>query len=90
MNNLKNLSKYIAEQSNAEEILKILKVLLSENEIKTISSRIEILKMLNEKIPQEKIAKKLKVGIATVTRGARQYKKHKNLTWWKDFISWWN
>jgi len=42
-----------------------------------IQKRWEIVKMLNNGIGQHKIAKDLKVGIATVTRGSRVLKDSK-------------
>ncbi len=48
--------------------------ILSPNELESISTRIKIIKMLKDKTPQRLIAEKLGVGIATVTRGAKELK----------------
>jgi len=51
-----------------------LSVLLSEKEIKSVEKRLKILQMLRKGIPQRQIARELKVGIATVTRGSNAAK----------------
>lgn len=51
--------------------------LLTPQELEEIPTRIQIVKMLKKGIPQHEIAKKLKVGIATVTRGSNEIKKGK-------------
>ncbi len=90
MSDLRKLSKYLALIKDEKEIQDLFKMLLTENERKIVLTRVKILQMLDKKISQEKIAKKLKVGVATVTRGAREYNKNKNKVWWRDFMSWWN
>lgn len=49
--------------------------LLTPKEIEEFGKRVEIVKMLKKGITQSVVAKKLKVGIATVTRGANEIKK---------------
>jgi TrpR family trp operon transcriptional repressor len=49
-----------------------LKDLLTPVEYTEIKKRWEIIKMLNDGVNQHEIAKKLGVGIATVTRGSRE------------------
>lgn len=48
--------------------------LLTPKEIEEFITRIKIIKMLKEGMPQVKIAKKLGIGVATVTRGSRELK----------------
>jgi Trp operon repressor len=55
---------------------KALDILLTPQEYETLEHRIKILADLTKKIPQTDIAKKYTVGIGTVTRGSREYKKH--------------
>jgi len=66
----------------------LLNLLFTKAELNTVSKRIEIIKMLDEGVSQAKIAKKLEVGIATVTRGSAMTKKYEKSSWWKDFLSW--
>ena len=46
--------------------------LWTPTEIKEMSKRWQIVKMLDKNVPQHKIARKLKVAVATVSRGARE------------------
>lgn len=46
--------------------------LLSPAEYKELAVRIQIIIMLNNKIPQRAISKALSVGVSTITRGARE------------------
>ena len=52
--------------------------LLTPSELSEISKRLQIFKMLEAGLPQRQIAEKLGVGIATVTRGSRALKQHKD------------
>ncbi len=67
-----------------EELLKIknktimknfLLGLLTPQELEEIPTRVQIVKMLKKEIPQHEIAEKLKIGVATVTRGSSEIKK---------------
>ena len=49
--------------------------LLTPQELDEIPVRLQIVKLLKQKIPQQKIAQQLKVGIATVTRGSKEIAK---------------
>ncbi|BHH82789.1 hypothetical protein LA52FAK_10780 [Desulforhopalus sp. 52FAK] len=48
--------------------------LLTSSEIVELSNRLEIFRMLEDGLPQRKIADILGVGIATVTRGSNALK----------------
>ncbi len=58
------------------ETEKALDILLTPQEYETLEHRIKILTDLTKKIPQTEIAKKYNVGIGTVTRGSREYKRY--------------
>lgn len=62
---------------SGEEMLDFLKGILTPNELDQLSTRLQIVKMLKKGIQQQQIAKKLKVGIATVTRGSRELKNNR-------------
>ncbi|MDO8610397.1 MAG: Trp family transcriptional regulator [bacterium] len=49
--------------------------LFTPQELEEIPTRVQIIKMLKKGIPQHEIAKKLGIGIATVTRGSSEVKK---------------
>jgi TrpR family trp operon transcriptional repressor len=56
-----------------------LRGLLSSSELIDVANRLQILKMLEQGVPQRQIAEKLGVGIATVTRGSNTMKTRKEL-----------
>jgi len=69
----------------------LLTAILTPKELKEIQKRLDVLAMLtNTNFTQRQIAKHLKTGIATVTRGSEVVKdlESKNPSWWKDFKSW--
>jgi TrpR family transcriptional regulator, trp operon repressor len=73
----KNISELVASllQANSEaEMLDLLKGLLTLGELEEISRRLQIVKLLKLGMSQREIAEKLKVGIATVTRGSKEIK----------------
>ena len=70
-----HLTKTILLQDSEESLGKFLKAILTPDEIEKLCTRLEIAKMLKQKIPQRKIAEKLGIGIATVTRGSRELKR---------------
>jgi TrpR family trp operon transcriptional repressor len=61
--------------NNREDALDLLKGLLTVGELDEIARRLQIIKMLKTGFSQRDIVGKLKVGIATVTRGSNELKK---------------
>ncbi|MDP2586907.1 MAG: Trp family transcriptional regulator [Candidatus Komeilibacteria bacterium] len=51
-----------------------LKDLLTPSELEEIKRRLKIIGLLKQGMPQREVAKKLKIAIATITRGARMLK----------------
>jgi len=49
--------------------------LFTEQELEEIPTRIQIVKMIKKGLPQQKIAEKLGIGVATVTRGSKEIQK---------------
>ncbi len=68
-----HLSRITHPDAMAEELA----ALLTPSELDSISTRLEIARLLKLGISQRKIATQLKVGIATVTRGSRELKAGK-------------
>lgn len=75
MTALSLLSKTLLAIENAEEMENVLTGLFTPAEIEEFAQRIKIFKMLKEKVPQRTIAQELGVGVATVSRGARELKE---------------
>lgn len=55
-----------------EDMENFLLGIFTPKELKEIPTRLSIVKMLKKGLPQYKIAEKLGVGIATVTRGSKE------------------
>ena len=64
----------LLQVENKSDMLELLKGLLTLGEIAEISRRLKIVKMLKSGLSQREISEKLKVGIATVTRGSKEIK----------------
>lgn len=71
-NDVKKLAKVFLSHQSLEEMADFLKGVLTPKEITELNTRLEIIKMLKKGIPQHTIAQKLKVGVATVTRGSKE------------------
>lgn len=53
----------------------LLEAILSDKELEEVENRLQILKQVSRNKPQREIAAELGVSIATVTRGAKVYRK---------------
>jgi len=73
-NKLNQLVEVLLEIKNKKEMIDFLKGILTPKEMEEISTRLQIVRLLKKGKPQQFIAKKLGVGIATVTRGSREIK----------------
>ena len=74
---LKKLVKFILLNNSKSDLKASLDALLTPKEIEEFVTRLEIVKLLKKDLPQHQIAKKLSVGVATVTRGSKELKKGK-------------
>ena len=54
------------------EMLDFLKGILTPREFDELTTRLQIVKLLKKGLPHQEIARRLKVGVATVTRGSRE------------------
>jgi len=75
MENQDRLLKILKNIKSDEDLADFLVGILTPAEIDQINQRIEIISMLKNGISQHRITEKLKVGIATVTRGSRMIKE---------------
>lgn len=55
-----------------EDMENFLLGIFTPKELEEIPNRLSIVKMLKKGLPQHQIAEKLKVGVATVTRGSKE------------------
>lgn len=74
---MKDLVNHLLAQENSQKMEKALLRLLTSSELVELSNRLKIFQMLEDGVPQRKIADILGVGIATVTRGSNALKATK-------------
>lgn len=65
----------ILSYKDATSLGNFLKAILTPKELIEFPTRLQIVKMLKQNIPQREIADQLGVGVATVTRGSKELKK---------------
>lgn len=77
-NREKNLDEFIdflLKLKTKNEISLFLNGILTPKELVEIPNRLLIVKMLKKGVPQQEVAQKIQVGVATVTRGSREIQK---------------
>ena len=72
---LKEISRLLAYTDDERIIEEFLKSILTKNEANEISSRWELVKLLNEGMSQRKISEKIGVSLCKITRGSRELRK---------------
>lgn len=72
---LKELIEAILLIKDEEGLKDFLLGILTPKELEEIPTRLQIVKMLKQGLPQHEIVEKLRVGIATVTRGSKELQK---------------
>ena len=65
----------MCQHSDFNQIEDIIQGLFTPKEVAEIERRLKIVSMLKAQVPQHEIAQKMKVGVATVTRGSRELQK---------------
>jgi TrpR family transcriptional regulator, trp operon repressor len=75
MDGIREISRALSLTDDVRLIEKFLKSLLTENELREISSRWELVKMLDSGVSQRKIAEDLGISLCKITRGSRELKK---------------
>lgn len=73
--NIRKLADILLTIKDQETMVNFLYGLLTAKEIDELSTRLKVVRMLKQGVRQTDIAKKLGVGIATVTRGSNEIKK---------------
>jgi len=74
MNNkyFKELIDSFLKQKNTVEFRDFLFGILTPKELEELTTRLQIVKLLKKGLPHQEIARRLEVGVATVTRGSRE------------------
>ena len=72
--NLNELAAALANTKDASLIKKFLRRLLTPSETADIAARWALVKALEQKIPQRKIAENLGLSLCKITRGSREMK----------------
>ena len=75
MNKLDILVQTLMKVKTEAEMKDFLRGILTPKELMEIPTRLEIVRMLKKGISQHRIAEKLEVGVATVTRGSKELQK---------------
>ncbi len=84
MDRIEEIALVLANSDDPNQIAEFLRSLLTENEVKEVSSRWELVKLLNEGMSQRKISEKLGLSLCKITRGSRELKK--NPSFFKQMI----
>jgi TrpR family trp operon transcriptional repressor len=72
MNKVGKLVEAFLKNKTSNEMLDFLKGILTPKEFDEVVTRLQIVKLLKKGLPHHEIARRLKVGVATVTRGSRE------------------
>jgi len=75
LNSLNELSSALAEADDPHLIKSFLRSLLTENEVKDISSRWTLVRLIEKGISQRTIARELGLSLCKITRGSRELKR---------------
>ena len=75
MNKLKEIATALAATGDEELIEAFLKSILTRNEVVDISSRWELVKLLDIGMSQRKISERLGLSLCKITRGSKELKK---------------
>lgn len=70
-----SLADVFLEADSKMKMENLLKGLLTPSEIQELATRIKIIRLLKKGVGQHDIAKKLNIGVATVTRGSKEIKQ---------------
>lgn len=72
MNKVGELIEAFLKNKTSGEMLEFLKGILTPRELEEMTTRLQIVKLLKQGLPHQEIARRLEVGVATVTRGSRE------------------
>ena len=72
MNKVGELVSAFLKNKTSAEMFDFLKGILTPHEFEELVNRLQIVKLLKKGLPHQEIARRLEVGVATVTRGSRE------------------
>jgi len=72
MNKIGELVEAFLKNKTNSEMSDFLKGILTPRELEELTTRLQIVKMIKKGLPHQEIARRLEVGVATVTRGSRE------------------
>ncbi len=72
MNKVGELIEAFLKNKTSSEMSDFLKGILTPRELEELTTRLQIVKLIKKGLPHQEIARRLEVGVATVTRGSRE------------------
>lgn len=72
MKKVGELIEAFLKNKTSSEMSDFLKGILTPRELEELTTRLQIVKMIKKGLPHQEIARRLEVGVATVTRGSRE------------------
>lgn len=75
MKNIKAIAQVLSKINDQKLIEEFLLSILTKKELEDLSSRWELVKLLDKGISQRKIAKDLHLSLCKITRGSKELKK---------------
>jgi len=72
MDKVRELVEAFLKNRSKAEMLDFLFGILTPKELEELTTRLQIVKLLKKGLPHQEIARRLEVGVATVTRGSRE------------------
>jgi TrpR family trp operon transcriptional repressor len=76
MDRIEEIALVLANSDDPDQIAEFLRSILTDYEVKEVSSRWELVKLLNEGMSQRKISEKLGLSLCKITRGSKELKKN--------------
>ncbi len=83
---LEDLIASLLQAKSKKEMEALVRAILTPQELEELLKRLEIFKQLKKGISQHKIADKIGVGVATVTRGSLELQRGQiqKTSWWRN------
>lgn len=87
--NKKEFLEALLSITTEKELSSFLSAMMTPQEIDDLPKRMAIFKLLSQGVPQHTIARRLQVGVATVTRGSQELQRGniQKTAWWQNLTS---